>query len=70
MLTTPKNLFGRHVADALADLMRTLQNAAAIAAVDGDRLYKLLDQLSEIEGRAGNMRGILFELIRSPYRQA
>ena len=25
--------------------------------------YKLLDQLSEIEGRAGNMRGILFELI-------
>ena len=63
MLTTPKNLFGQHVADALADLMMTLQNAAAIAAVDGDRLYKLLDQLSEIEGRAGNMRGILFELI-------
>ena len=63
MLTTPKNLFGRHVADALADLMKALRNAAAIAAVDGDRLYKLLDQLSEIEGRAGNMRGIMFELI-------
>ena len=63
MLTTPENLFGRHVADALADLMQTLKNAAAIAAVDGDRLSKLLDQLSEIEGRAGNMRGIMFELI-------
>ena len=63
MLTTPKNLFGRHVADALVDLVHTLKNAAAFAAVDGDRFYKLLDQLSEIEGRAGNMRGILFELI-------
>ena len=63
MLTTPKNLFGRHVAAALADLVQTLKNAAAIAAVDGDRLYELLDRLSEIEGRSGNMRGIMFELI-------
>ncbi len=63
ILTTPKNLFGRHVADALTDLMMTLKNAAAIAAVDDDRLYKLLGELSGIEGRAGNMRGILFELI-------
>ncbi len=63
MLTTPKNLFGRHVADALTDLMRTLENAAAVAAVDDDRLYKLLGDLSGIEGRAGNMRGIMFELI-------
>ena len=63
MLTTPENLFGRHVADALADLITTLKNAAAIAAVDGDRFYNLLNQLSEIEGRSGNMRGIMFELI-------
>ena len=63
MLTTPKNLFGRAVAYALADLMQTLENAAAIAAVDPDRLYELLNRLSEIEGRAGNMRGIMFELI-------
>ena len=62
MLTTPHNLFGRNVSEALADLMRTLKSATT-AAVDGERLYKLLDQLSEIEGRAGNMRGILFELI-------
>ena len=63
MLTTPENLFGRRVAAALADLMDTLENAAAFAAVDGDRLYEMLTALSEIEGRAGNMRGIMFELI-------
>ena len=63
MLTTPKNLFGRHVAGALTDLVKTLKKTAAIASVDGERFYKMLDQLSEIEGRAGNMRGILFELI-------
>ena len=63
MLTTPENLFGRHVADAIANLMRILKNAAVIAVVSDSGLYKLLDQLSEIEGRAGNMRGILFELI-------
>ena len=51
------------MADALTDLMRTLENAAAVAAVDDDRLYKLLGDLSGIEGRAGNMRGIMFELI-------
>ena len=63
MLTTPENLFGRHVADALTDLMTTLENAAAVAAVDGTRLHDLLSKLSGIEGRAGNMRGIMFELI-------
>ena len=63
MLTTLKSLFGQHVGDALADLLSTLKNAAANTAVDSDRLFKLLDQLSEIEGRAGNMRGIMFELI-------
>ena len=50
MLTTPENLFGRHVADALTDLMRTLENVAAVAAVDDGRLYKLLGELSGIEG--------------------
>ena len=63
MLTTPYNLFGRNVADSLADLLGILKNAAANASADSARLSKLLDQLSEIEGRAGNMRGIMFELI-------
>ena len=33
------------------------------AIVDDNKLYELLDKLSEIEGKAGNMRGILFEFI-------
>ena len=57
MLTTPKNLFGRHVAAALADLVETLKRAADIASVDGDCFYKLLDQLSEIEGRIRQLAG-------------
>ena len=51
------------MAGALTELAQTLKNAAAVAAVDDQRLCKLLDQLLEIEGRAGNLRGILFELI-------
>lgn len=63
MLTTPTNLFGDAVAEALTELTQTLRNAAAVVAVDGDRLHRLLEQLTKIEGRSGNMRGILFELI-------
>ena len=63
ILTTPENLFGKHVAQALSDLVQTLKDVATNATVDADSLYKLLDGLSEIEGRAGNLRGIVFELI-------
>ena len=63
MLTTPGNLFGKHVAEALDELLQTLQVATKNAAVNEDRLYELLGRLSEIEGRAGNVRGILFELM-------
>ena len=63
MLTTPQNLFGMHVAEALDQLLQTLQVATTNATVDEDSLYDLLGRLSEIDGRAGNMRGILFELM-------
>ena len=63
MLTTPKNLFGQSVAKALANLTEILIRAASSVTVNDDNLYELLDKLSEIEGSAGNMRGILFELI-------
>ena len=63
ILTTPENLFGKHVAQALSDLVQTLKDVVTNATVDADSLYKLLEGLSEIEGRAGNLRGILFELI-------
>lgn len=63
MLATPKDLFGRRVGAAMATLMETLKNAAAYAATSPERLTSLLDTLIEIEGRAGNLRGIVFELM-------
>ncbi len=63
VLTTPKNLFGYHVAYALGNLLRNLKDVANIATVNVDELYRLLGSLSEIEGRAGNLRGVLFEMI-------
>ncbi len=63
MLTTPENLFGRTIARALGGLVETLNTAATNTAVDFHRLCHLIEKLSEIEGRAGNLRGILFELI-------
>ncbi len=63
MLSTPENLFGSQVAHALADLMSILRNVSTIASVSESEFYGLLDRLTEIEGRAGNMRGILFEMI-------
>ncbi|MCE7887026.1 MAG: hypothetical protein DYH13_05930 [Alphaproteobacteria bacterium PRO2] len=63
MATTPATLFGEDVAKALADLMDTLTNAAAVAASSPDQLEKLFQKLSGIEGSAGNLRGALFELL-------
>jgi hypothetical protein len=63
MATTPATLFGEDVARALSDLMDTLTNAAAVAAASPDKLEKLFQKLSSIEGSAGNLRGALFELL-------
>ena len=63
VLATPANLFGNKVGAAIQSLVETLKNAAAIAAANPERLAKLVDELTEIEGAAGNLRGVLFELI-------
>lgn len=63
VLATPETLFGSHVARSLKSLAETLANAAAIVAGNPKRLTDLLENLSEIEGAAGNLRGILFELV-------
>jgi hypothetical protein len=63
VLATPEILFGKEVASALKNLLDTLNNAAAIASANPDRLVKLIGQLGEIEGAVGNLRGVLFELI-------
>lgn len=63
-LATPKELFGVRAGNALQTLAQTLRNTAAFAASAGaERIAKLIDDLSEIEGAAGNLRGILFELL-------
>ena len=63
MMATTGNLFGERVAEGLRELVRTLNNAAAVAATDPARLARLVKDLSGIEGAALNLRGILFELI-------
>ena len=63
LLTTPRHLFGRTVARALVELVSTLKRIADHASTDVEALSDLLTRLAEIEGRAGNMRGILFELM-------
>lgn len=63
ILATTANLFGKKIAEAIQALLNVLNNAAAHAATNADKLAELLDSLRSIEGTAGNLRGILFELI-------
>ena len=61
ILATPETLFGSRTARAFDNLVDTMRNAAAIIAANPDRLVDLLESLQDIEGRAGNLRGVLFE---------
>ncbi|NMG32861.1 hypothetical protein GRF61_00155 [Azoarcus sp. TTM-91] len=64
MMATPSRLFGRAVGDGLKSLVQTLNRAASYASADSpERLTRLVSSLSEIEGRARNLRGPLFELL-------
>src|SRR5208283_691637 len=63
VLATPENLFGHKVGAGIQSLIGTLKNAAAVATANPEQLANLIDDLSEIEGAAGNLRGVLFELI-------
>ncbi|WP_197090311.1 hypothetical protein [Cupriavidus basilensis] len=64
LMATPSALFGPRVGQALKALLETMNRAAAYASSDSsDRLVGLINNLSEIEGRAGNLRGPLFELM-------
>ena len=63
LMATTRDLFGETVANALTSLIETLTHAAAVVASDPDRIAQLMDALGAIEGRAGNLRGALFEMI-------
>lgn len=63
-LATPKELFGVRAGNALQTLAQTLRNTATCAAsAPPERIAKLIDDLSDIEGAAGNLLGVLFELL-------
>jgi len=61
--TRPETLFGRDVARALEDLLKTLTDASMAANEGPSRIESLFRRLNAIEGAAGNLRGALFELI-------
>lgn len=63
IFTTPEILFGSETAESIRQLTATLENAAAIAAKNPEKVNSLLNSLSRIEGSAINLRGALFELI-------
>jgi hypothetical protein len=63
MATRPSTIFGEEVGRGLSELLDTLSNAAAVAASRPEKLESLFNKLSAIEGRAGNLRGALFEVI-------
>lgn len=63
IMATSRNLFGNNVAEALSSLIDTLKRAAEVAAGNPERVVGLLTDLRAIEGRAGNLRGALFEMI-------
>lgn len=64
LLTTPKDLFGRRANASIRSLLQTLSDVAAYASAESpDRITKLIEDLAEIEGASGNLRGILFELL-------
>jgi len=63
-LATPTTMFGRRTGAAIVSLVETMKNIAAYASSESpDRIKGLIVELSEIEGRALNLRGVLFELM-------
>ncbi|WP_143435272.1 hypothetical protein [Henriciella aquimarina] len=63
-LATPGGLFGARVGAAISSLAQTLKNVAAYASSEtSDRIVGLVNDLSQINGRNGNIRGVLFELV-------
>ncbi|TKT81025.1 hypothetical protein [Aquamicrobium sp. LC103] len=63
VMATPKDLFGKRVGAAVSSLCEVLKNAAKYSSSSPERLTLLLDSLFDIEGRNGNLRGVLFELV-------
>jgi hypothetical protein len=59
---TTRMLLGDDIARSLKELVDILTNLGATAAVNPGHLEHVLSTLTRIEGTAGNVRGVLFEL--------
>lgn len=59
---TPESLFGKEVAAAFRDLIKTLKDAVQ-GVVDSAKLDDVITRLGKLEGALGNMRGSFFELL-------
>lgn len=59
----PEVIFGKEAARELSLLATTIENAAREVTNNPDAVFKLLAQVSKIEGAALNARGIIIELM-------
>lgn len=59
---TPESLFGKEIAVAFRDLIKTLTDAVQ-GMVDSAKLDDVITRLGKLEGALGNMRGTFFELL-------
>lgn len=62
LILTLNNLFSLEYVKALKNLMTIICNASAIISKHPEEFFKYIDSISKLEGKAGNMRGELFEL--------
>lgn len=64
IITTPGNLFGEEVNALIFDLKNTLENISAAATQKNEEeIYKLINSVAKLEGKANNIRGQLFEMV-------
>jgi hypothetical protein len=59
---TPESLFGKEIAVAFRDLIKTLKDTVQ-GVVDSAKLDDVITRLAKLEGALGNMRGSFFELL-------
>jgi hypothetical protein len=63
LIAIPATIFGDEVAELLKQLLRTVENAAAVITQKPDEIWTLFKRLSKLEGAAINLRGLFLEMI-------
>ncbi|EKD84353.1 MAG: hypothetical protein ACD_39C00095G0011 [uncultured bacterium] len=64
LITTPRNLFGDEMADAIDNLIRILTDTAKfLKTADEKTILEVFTKIAKIEGKTNNIKGQLFELV-------